>query len=350
MPLVRSALLVAVVTCANLCVAADVKVGVLGLFHPKHLQVRSVGSSWAVVSGCGERIALDPAGPSASADFAIEAAHTSMIVGRSIYHCSSFTIAARDGSAVDFEIAVPGKIHRRYRGMGEVAAVGSELQATVSMDLESAVASVVAAESAADTPIEALKAQAVAARSFLIARGSGHANFDFCDTTHCQFLREIPPRESSASKATIATKGLVLMYSGRAVSAMYSASCGGRTRTLRDVGVETQAYPYFEVDCPYCRRTAAQWRRLGDHAVESHSERERIRVGRTNGWSAIPGNNFRVLRQGDATILEGRGAGHGVGLCQEGAKAMAREGANFESILAHYYPNTTLGTDQTPGR
>ena len=348
MPRSRALLLLFIFACLNVGAAATVKIGVLGLFHPKRLQLRSVGNSWTMVSGCGERIALDPVGSSAVAEITIDDSKVSMSVGRSTYKCSGYSIAARDGSAVEFEIAVPGKLHRRYRGIGEIAITGNELQAIISMDMELAVASVVAAENAPDTPMEALKAQAVAARSFLTAGGTSHTNFDFCDTTHCQFLREVPPPESRAAKATAATNGIVLMYSGHTVSAMYSASCGGKTRTLHDVGVETQGYPYFEVECAYCRRTAAQWRRVGTEAAEVHSERERLRVGREQGWSAIPGNNYRVLREGNDRILEGRGSGHGVGLCQRGAAGMARDGSSFENILAHYYPNTTLGTVRSP--
>src|SRR5208283_1270192 len=64
------------------------------------------------------------------------------------------------------------------------------LTAVVTMDLEPAVASVVAAEGTVDAPSEALKALAVAARSYFVAGKGRHRDFDFCDTTHCQFLRE----------------------------------------------------------------------------------------------------------------------------------------------------------------
>src|SRR5260221_13879275 len=95
------------------------------------------------------------------------------------------------------------------------------------MDVETAVASIVVAESPPHAPMEALKAQAVAARSFLAAGKGRHSGFDFCDTTHCQFLRQPPAADSPAAQATSATRGLVLAYKGRGFAAMYSASCGG---------------------------------------------------------------------------------------------------------------------------
>ena len=86
-------------------------------------------------------------------------------------------------------LSVPGRIERRFRGTLEVASRGGALEAVVSLDIETAVASVVAAESPPGAPLEALKAQAVVARSYYLATRGRHAGFDFCDTTHCQFLR-----------------------------------------------------------------------------------------------------------------------------------------------------------------
>jgi peptidoglycan hydrolase-like amidase len=323
--------------------AKDVRIGVLGLFHPKRIVIRSVASSWAVISGCGERIVLDPQRSEIGIEIRINAGHLAWTTPDKTVRCDKAIVAARDGSNVEFEIAVPGKIHRRYRGIGEMSVVDHDILAVVRMDLEVAVASVVNAESAADTPVEALKAQAIASRSFLSVNEAGHKTFDFCDTTHCQFLKEPPLPSSNASRATRATKGVVLTYSGRTVGAMYSASCGGRTRSLQEIGIQSKDYPYFSVECPYCQRQAKQWRRQIDPgSPTSNSERDRLAIGRRDGWSAIPGNNYRIISQNDKKVIEGSGTGHGVGLCQLGAAAMAREGADFARILQYYYPNTTL--------
>ena len=72
------------------------------------------------------------------------------------------------------------------------------------MDRETAVASILASEMDESAPIEALKAQAVATRSFLAA-GRRHMDFDFCDTTHCQFLKSPPPLASRVSSAVLAS-------------------------------------------------------------------------------------------------------------------------------------------------
>ena len=151
-----------------------------------------------------------------------------------------------------------------------------ELVAVVEMDLETAVASAVAAESVPGASLEALKAQAVATRSYYLASRSRHGQFDFCDTTHCQFLREPPSPHSLAAQAAAATRGLVLFYDGAPVPALFTGSCGGRTRTLAEIGLAPAPYPYFSVPCNYCLQHSPHWqaRLEAEEAagLASHSE------------------------------------------------------------------------------
>jgi stage II sporulation protein D len=221
------------------------------------------------------------------------------------------------------------------------------------MDLETAVASVVQAESAPDTPFEALQAQAVATRSYFVAARGRHHDFDFCDTTHCQFLREPPPPENNASRATVATRGLVLAYQDHTVAAMFTRSCSGRTRTPQEVGLSSHGYPYFSAVCEYCLRHPARWVRhlsQADTAISNLSEpgeNSRLDIDRRLGWDAVPSNNFVAHGDVEGVVLEGTGEGHGIGLCQAGAKAMAESGATLREILDHYYPNTRLASLST---
>jgi peptidoglycan hydrolase-like amidase len=256
---------------------ALVAIGVFGLFHPAEFDVRPAHGGAIVVERGGVRETL-------------EGAHSSRIR-------SAARVTARGGGPGEFVLSVPGRIHREFHGSLEVRPKGAELLAIVEMDRETAVASIVAAELPANTPIAALEAQAVAARSFLTASRQRHEGFDFCDSTHCQFLREPPPTGSAAARAAEQTRGLAMAYQGRVFAALYSADCGGHTRALADAewkGPEPRPddYPYFAVECP------------------------RRKVGPI--------------------------AGHGVGLCQAGAAEMARTGASFREILSRFYPATTL--------
>lgn len=190
----------------------------------------------------------------------------------------------------EFILGVPGKIERAYRGSLRIEPVGRELVAVVGLDLEDAVASVTAAELPEAVPLEAQKAQAVAARSYLQASKPRHRGFDFCDTTHCQFLRALPGPGSRARRAAEQTRGIVLTYGGVPFPALYSAACGGRTLERAQ-----SPYSYRAVECARCRRH--------------------------------PGDPAR---------------GHRMGLCQEGASGMAQAGASFREILDHYYPGAAF--------
>jgi stage II sporulation protein D len=256
----------------------------------------------------------------------------------------SWTAAARDGAATNFWLTVPGKFRRSYSGRLTVHAENGELVAVVSMDRETAVASIVAAEMNESARLEALKAQAVATRSFLAA-GARHPNFDFCDTTHCQFLKSPPPATGRVWSAVQATRGLVLQYRGKALAALYSSRCGGRTRSMRDVGMEPgEAYPYYAVRCSTCQRHPLTWKsRIGSRqSPQPGDEGKRIEQARQWGWSAIPGSDFTAAADQGGWLLEGHSVGHGVGMCQFGAAGMAATGAGFREILALYYPNTVL--------
>ena len=236
-----------------------------------------------------------------------------------------------------------------YWGRLTIEVRNGELIAVTSMDRETAVASIVAAEMDESAPIEALKAQAVATRSFL-ASGSRHLDFDFCDSTHCQFLKSPPSSMSRVTAAVQATQGLVLEFRGSPLAAMYSSRCGGRTRSLREAGMESGVgYPYYGVQCTWCQQHPLVWRtRIGNSgpAPKPGNEPRRIAEARQWGWSAIPGNDFAAIEDGSGWQLEGHSVGHGLGMCQHGATGMAASGASFRDILAHFYPNTSLASRQ----
>ena len=323
----------------------DVSIGVLGLFHPKEMLLEQ---------GSGEVISVTAADGSKNRVLTLngEPGHRQLVLradGKRVlagaYSVDKLAVTSRGGGGTAFRLMVPGKIRRVYRGRLTVEAKNGELLAVVMMDRELAVASIVGAEMNESTPMEALKAQAVATRSFLSA-GARHTNSDFCDTTHCQFLKSPPPPASRISRAVAATRGLVILYQEKPLGAMYSSRCGGRTRSLRDVGMDPgEGYPYFAVECKWCLEHPLVWQSRigrGAQAPVAGDEGQRIARAREWGWSAIPGNDFTATEEGSAWHLEGHNIGHSVGMCQFGAVGMAASGAGFREILAHYYPNTTV--------
>jgi peptidoglycan hydrolase-like amidase len=186
-------------------------------------------------------------------------------------------------------LEVPGVIRRAYTGTVEIFSEDGFVAPVVTMDCECATGSIVGAE----LPVErcahnGLAAQAVVSRSILCAATRPRHNFaDFCDTTHCQFLRSPAAASSRVWQATQESKGVVLFQQGRIFPARYSAACGGRTEDGTDGD-----FRYVAVDCAVCRRD---------------------------------GNVRR---------------GHGWGLCQEGAMRLAPLGCTWREILSHYYPDS----------
>ena len=254
--------------------SAAVTVGVFGLFHPTELRVEPVRGRILEIEADGRREMLE--------------GHGSVTIR------SAARVTARNGAEAAFILSVLGpnhrpKIRREFRGRLRVIEQDGQLVAIVEMERETAVASIVAAE-APGSPFEAQKAQAVVSRSFLIAAGRRHDTFEFCDTTHCQYLREPPPAGGAVRRAQEATRGLALTYQGRTIPALYSANCGGHTRTAEEAGWRAMEYPFFGVECP----------------------------------------------------VRGEVSGHGIGLCQQGAAQMARQGKSFREILNHYFPATQI--------
>jgi stage II sporulation protein D len=336
---------------ADLAVA-EVHIGVLGLFHPLQFTVSAPVGSALVLHAGQESIVLEKSSGIDSATVRISGSDVVVSAGARVVRASQLTVNGRKNEPVNFVLAVPGKIVRRYYGTLEIKPSAGTLIAIVAMDRETAVASVVAAESAPDTPFEALKAQAVASRSYFVAGHGRHHNFDFCDTTHCQFLRQPPAPGSAAARAVAATRDLVLAYDSLPFAAMYTRSCSGHTRTPAEVGLSPAAYPYYSVECKYCRAHPVRWlsRVSAQDAatLRTSDESARLNIDRRLGWSAVPSNDFVERIENDQIVLEGAGEGHGIGLCQSGAKAMAEAGADFSQILTHYYPNTTVVTWPSP--
>ncbi len=319
--------------------SATLRIGVLSLFRPIELTVKPAQGTVARIDAGGQTFYLESW---QAAGLRVWKDSVDCFVQRRTVPSEKVRVSARDGGPAEFLLGIPGKIDRRFRGILTVDVEAGVLRAVVEVDRELAVASAVAAESAPGTGIEALKAQAVVARSYYLATRGRHHGYDFCDTTHCQFVRE--PAGGAALQAATETRGLALMYEGMPVGALFSASCGGRTRTPREIGLQEQVYPFFAVECEPCRRGAKEWISRID-AEEGAMlldgpprEQVRLEIGRRLGWGTLLSNSYTAERQGDKIVVRGRGSGHGVGLCQFGAAAMARDGADFRVILTHYFP------------
>ena len=316
--------------------ASAVEVGVLGLFHPTRLGLEAADGPLELHL---DGVSIDGAGP---VEIRLSDGALTVKSGQGERSGQSFRASGA------FVLSVPGKLARRYRGDLLVQSDGAELLAVVSMDLETAVASVLSREAEDEAHAAAREAQAIVSRSFLAA-GGRHERFDFCDTTHCQWLGEAPLAESAFMQAAKATRGLVLQAGGHIVQALFSPRCGGRTRTLVELGFAADGYPFHAVECAFCRRNRDPWTRrfrtaeIPEILGKPGQESARLAVVRRLGWSALPSNTYNVIRRGAQVDITGEGSGHGAGLCQSGASDLAARGLAAAEILRVYFPNTSVG-------
>ena len=238
-----------------------------------------------------------------------------------------------------------------------------------------------------------LEVQAVISRTYALANLSRHARdgYDLCSTTHCQLFEPGRLRTSrwslAAADATAQTSGQILWYAGAPAATLFHADCGGHTSrssdvwggegrpylvSLADDGPAQEAHGTWQFDAAIAQVRAAlnadPRTRVGarldgltvldrDDAgraerVALHAAHDRIVRGedlrevlsRTFGAHSIKSTWFDIQRDHNTLHFEGRGFGHGVGLCQAGALARLRAGARLPAVLQRYFPGTRLIT------
>ncbi len=261
---------------------------------------------------------------------------------------------------------------RWYRGRTQLVPTSKGLTAVNHVNLEHYLYSVLGAEMSPSWPLEALKAQAVAARSFALhKRSSGTSVYDVTNTTSSQVYKGIETEAQSTHQAVNATAGQVMTYGGKVILAAFHSSSGGHTENVEDIW--TQPLPYlrgvadYDMGAPVFQWTKSfsrgEMSRLisGVGNVVSMTPERRTPQGRVvtmkvqgdRGTKRVSGNDLRsalglrstlfaVSSTGSGFQIDGRGYGHGLGLSQWGAHNLAAQGTNYQQILGHYYQSATL--------
>jgi len=262
---------------------------------------------------------------------------------------------------------------RQYRGGLRLRPRAGDLFFINTVSMEDYLASTVGGEMSPSWPLEALKAQTVAARSYTVAklRKPRDSFFDLEDTTEDQVYRGVETETLSIWDAVKQTDALVLTRSGNPVTAYYHSRCGGETLSADQVWGGRKFFT-AQIPCTYCRKYPYQWdarwdnkgfaKRLGmpasrniavvpvsrnpagrvlEVAVEAGGERRVLsaeNLRRELGYTQLKSTHFEFHQDQDSIRATGLGAGHGVGMCQWGAKHLAQRGFSFTRILTHYYP------------
>ena len=266
-------------------------------------------------------------------------------------------------------------------GALQVIRRGKSLMVINEVDLEEYVKGVVPSEMSAGWHPEALKAQAVAARTYALYQRMMNAgrDYDVVAGIQDQVYRGRYGVDERVQQAVEATRGLVLMHQNAPVLAAFSSTAAGPTEDA--INVWSKDLPYLKgVECPFDTNSPYyRWRaeftlqelenslrrqglavgtiasvtpfsfsragRVGRLRI-LHSDGELILRGtdfrRVVGYTAIRSTQFEVQSVGRTVVLAGRGSGHAVGLCQWGAKELAELGYPFAVILQYYFPGTEL--------
>lgn len=273
---------------------------------------------------------------------------------------------------------------RKYRGTLEIINNAPKSFAIVEiLPLDEYLYGIIKHEISPKWPEEAIKAQVVAARTYALKNFGKHAKdgYDLCNSTDCQVYGGLESEDPVSNALVDSTTGEILTYQSELVSTPYHGFCGGYTEDPRNVWEGLNKIKYLQTKkCVYCKKAPRyNWSaRFERTKIESILSAEGLSVGKIanikindkspsgrvieikithkDGKLLLKANKFRlalgpdvirsamfkIKKEKDAYIFEGTGWGHGVGMCQEGARGMAEKGYNYRQILQFYYPGTEI--------
>ncbi len=291
-----------------------------------------------------------------------------------VFACDSLILSGTTGSD-SFSLRINGQfpIKQYYSGDLQCFPDMGKLIFINNSDIEKYISGVVMAEGGNGKNLEYFKTQAIIARTYMYKYFDKHLQdrYNVCDNTHCQAFNGLSS-DTLLNKAALETRGLVILDKDSAliISAFHS-NCGGETSASDDVWLSDQ--PYLKsVKDPYCITSRnATWRRSfslsewenylrkwgyngspNDPSSFNFMQESRVSDYRSGSFKLplitirsdlnLRSAFFSVYAVGDSIILKGRGYGHGVGLCQEGAMMMAAKGFDYRAIINFYYSGVTI--------
>lgn len=247
-------------------------------------------------------------------------------------------------------------IKRTVRGVVYISCSNGLLNIVSKVPIKDYLASTLACETSVSEPIEYMIALSVLQRNYFVSHLARHDSVDLCDNTHCQkaFSKIVTSKHYTAI-----SKGLKIRLGKLdTIPCYYSANCGGRTLTPLEVW-NNEEYGYSSIECNNCSKGKYyRWVReivsttRVDEFLRSANETPfiddnfKIRFGREFGFNIILSNTVdKIEKRNKKFIIHGKGFGHRIGLCQEGAIMLAKKGFTPMDILRYYFPNVSIITD-----
>ena len=266
---------------------------------------------------------------------------------------------------------------RAYRGDIRISVHQKQLFVVNYVDIESYLKSVVPSEMFPTWSMEALKAQAVVARTYALYRRTGPSKeYDLCSGVRSQMYKGVDSERSNSNMAVYLTKEMCLYDNRKLVPSYFHSTCGGNT--VNADSIWRKALDSIEgVDCKFCKDSPHyKWKKsMGRRKLGKILSKKGYKIGKIKtimivkdkpykifiedkyeksqvldmskfrflvGSEIIRSNNFKVKVGLFRVKFKGNGWGHCVGLCQWGAQGMALKGYSYKQILQHYYPNLDL--------
>lgn len=258
---------------------------------------------------------------------------------------------------------------------------GDKLDLIEHLSIEDYLKGVLPSEMSPDWPLEALKAQAVASRTYATRFINPTRDYDVTNGVEMQVYSGTNKINSRIIDAVDSTRGEVLKYKGKLVMAFFHACCGGHTASSKSAWGEAVTKPLFGVADPFCKpsrhyrweyflsgsdllkfiqsqsSTALRVTGLKIHQKDRSGRAASFKVATDKGHKVVSATEMRkrfgtfefrstyitsITPVKGGFELAGRGWGHGVGMCQEGARYMANKGRPYTRILRHYYPGAAI--------
>jgi stage II sporulation protein D len=265
---------------------------------------------------------------------------------------------------------IPKANSRQFDDGLEISIAYNRISLINTVDMDNYIAGVVEAETGINATIEFYKAQSVLVRTYVNGSMNKHKieGFQLCDGVHCQAYKGRLTKNKTIQQATKATSNLVAMiHDTTYITAVFHANCGGYTESAENAWLSKKDY-LVQVKDPFCLNSpAAKWTKtitlddwksyLKNHGCKSAPKLSYIDFNVVNTNRAqyyivkkdsipykqirsdyqLKSSFFSISASSDEVTFVGRGYGHGVGLCQEGAIQMAKVGYNFKEILQYYF-------------
>jgi stage II sporulation protein D len=290
------------------------------------------------------------------------------------YTGKNILLKGKNNAVISLKLIRPKQKAFSYSGSLNIQAKQNNLVLINLPPFQKYIAGVVEAESGTKAAKEYYKSQAVICRTYALQKWNKHKKdgFNLCDGVHCQAYKGVSTANKTIKKSVKKTKDLVILdRNNRLIEALFSANCGGQTNNSEMVW--SAKIPYLRsIKDPYCiNQRQAKWKKsipvkefvnfLNSKGIKTDSldavefefkQPERMKYYTINNQKVklttiryglhLRSTFFDIKPENNQLIFNGRGYGHGVGMCQEGAMNMAKLGKKYHEIIKFYYTGVKI--------